>query len=407
VSNALAIAAATRTLRSLLAAATPNVTVLPLDRARDAGTAEQLNLFLYQTVPAAAWRNSDPVGPGSGGSGQPPLALALRYLVTAYGEDEGGAHAVLGRAMGILHDHTVLGPQEIADATAVELPESDLHRQPEHPRITPVAVTTDDLFKLWSGFQTGYRISAAYELSVVLIDSSTPVRAALPVLRRGADDRGSVVVTGPAPVLTAVLPLDGAPSARLGGRVRLRGTGLGSAVSAVRFSSARLPAPVELPAEPSGTGEPTVLLPSGDTGADLPAEAVWAPGMFTVAVVTALPDRPRWVSNEVPLGLAPVITVAPTAAPPGDLTLTVSCLPRLRDGQRVTVLFGDGQVPPTAIDTPADPGAPSTVTAQLTGVAGGSYLVRLRVDGVDSHPVVLLGTPARPEFDPAQQVVVA
>lgn len=405
MSNALAIAAATRTLRGLLAAATPNVTVLPLDRARDAGTAEQLNLFLYQTVPAAAWRNSDPVGPGSG-TGQPPLALALRYLVTAYGEDESGAHAVLGRAMGILHDHPVLGPQEIADATAVELPDSDLHRQPEHPRITPVAVTTDDLFKLWSGFQTGYRISAAYELSVVLIDSSAPVRAALPVLRRGADDRGPVTVAGPAPVLTAVQPLDGAPSARLGGRVRLRGTGLGTAVSAVRFSSTRLAAPVELPvelpAEPSGTGEPTVLLPAG-----APAEAVWAPGLFTVAVVTALPDRPPWVSNEVPLGLAPVITVSPTAAPPGDLTLTVSCLPRLRDGQRVTVLFGDGQVSPTAIDTPADPGTASTVTAQLTGVLAGSYLVRLRVDGVDSHPVVLLGDPAGPEFDPAQQVVVA
>jgi hypothetical protein len=32
--------------------------------------------------------------------------------------------------------------------------------------------------------------------------------------------------------------------------------------------------------------------------------------------------------------------------------------------------------------------------------------VRLRVDGVDSIPVIVTGTPPLPAFDPAQQVVI-
>ena len=44
---------------------------------------------------------------------QPPLALNLFYLLTAYGRDNDAqrpfSHMLLGRAMSILHDHPVLG----------------------------------------------------------------------------------------------------------------------------------------------------------------------------------------------------------------------------------------------------------------------------------------------------------
>ena len=75
MSNGLAIAAITRTLHSLLAAATPTVTMRPLDKARDGISADQLNIFLYATVLSAAWRNTDPVGVLPGEDGRPALPL--------------------------------------------------------------------------------------------------------------------------------------------------------------------------------------------------------------------------------------------------------------------------------------------------------------------------------------------
>ena len=84
--------------------------------------------------------------------------------------------------------------------------------------------------------------------------------------------------------------------------------------------------------------------------------------------------------------------------------------PRCRAGQRVTLAFGDRQVdaeaPPVPPPWPAPPPPfdPKFTVKQVA--TGQSYLVRLRVDGVDSIPVILAGAPPLPEFDPAQQVVV-
>jgi hypothetical protein len=47
------------------------------------------------------------------------------------------------------------------------------------------------------------------------------------------------------------------------------------------------------------------------------------------------------------------------------------------------------------------------VTVTFPAVSAGTYVVRLRVDGVDSDPVHYVGSPPLPEFDPASQVVVA
>ncbi len=92
MSNPLAIAAVTAMLRELIKRGVrdflpnpdDNVTTKPLDKARNGNSSpDQLNIFLYQTVPNAAWRNMDmprQVRPGE--TGQPPLALNLHYLIT-------------------------------------------------------------------------------------------------------------------------------------------------------------------------------------------------------------------------------------------------------------------------------------------------------------------------------------
>jgi hypothetical protein len=397
MSNGYAIAAVTRTLHNLLTGATPDVSLKPLDKARDAAAADtQLNLFLYNTPLAAAFRNSDPADLRPGESGAPPLPLTLHYLVTAYGPDEDQAHEVLGLAMSILHDHTLLGAQEILDANNQHNP-SGLDQQVERVKITPLPLSTHDMFELWSGFATNYRVSAAYEASVVLIDSTTKPRAPLPVLQRGP-----VAITGTDAVLTAALPPERATVATLGATVRVLGSNL-APVSGFELSNPRWAKPRQLPAIHASDQECGVELPG-----DAAAAKTWPAGFYQLRAVTDRPTVPRVVSNSVPMGLGPTIEVTSPAAPvnAGEVTVTVKCRPRIAPGQQVRMLLGSASAAPTDISTPADPNDYSNVTAKFIVVDAGAYTVRLRVDRVDSDPVRYAGTPPAPQFDPAAQVVV-
>src|SRR5215471_12758872 len=108
MSTPLAIAAVTATLHKLLddrlnaQGQVAEVTTLPPDKARSGShTGNQVNLFLYQAMLNAAWRNRDipnVVRPGS--VGQPPLPLNLYYIITAYGvnDDDTNSHPLLGQS---------------------------------------------------------------------------------------------------------------------------------------------------------------------------------------------------------------------------------------------------------------------------------------------------------------------
>lgn len=417
MSNALAIAATTATLRNLLLAQIPlldadlsdlEVTTQPPDLARKGVTKAQLNLFLYQTVTNGAWRNLDmprQVRPGE--SGAPPLALNLHYLVTAYGRGESDndavSHRVLGGAMSVLHDHPLLGRGEIA----IALPNNDLGEQFERLRVTPLSMGVEELSKLWTAFQTQYRVSTAYEVTVVLIDSHTPVRSALPVLTRGQGDRGVATVASTAPQLREVRPPRSQSAARLGEDIAILGDNLTTADTTVRFVSTRLDPPVELAPLSGGGSSAEISLHLPSKAEDSNALSRWAPGFYTLALVVKKSGVPPIVSNELAFALAPKITVTPTSAAAGTVNLTLTCEPRIADGQRVLLLFGDRQVAPSSVTTPADTTQPTTLAFAVPGVAAGGYVVRLRVDGVDSIPVIYSGTPPVPAFDPLQKVNVA
>lgn len=83
-------------------------------------TQSQLNLFLYQVSPNASWRN---VGlPSRNGDGErisnPPLALNLHYLLTAYGALDLHAEILLGYGMQLLHETPVLTRRAIRTSLA-------------------------------------------------------------------------------------------------------------------------------------------------------------------------------------------------------------------------------------------------------------------------------------------------
>ncbi|MEO7913047.1 MAG: DUF4255 domain-containing protein [Roseiflexaceae bacterium] len=403
MSNALAIAATTATLRSLLARGLgiDHVTVRSLDNARKDITTDHVNLFLYQTLPDAAWRNMDmPRQLKPGETGQPPLPLMLYYLLTAYSDDldDTGSHRLLGQAMSILHDHPLLGAAEIRNATSsiADLAESDLHEQVERVRITLQPLTLEEMSKVWSPFQTQYRLSAAYQVAVILIESTRPVRSPLPVLSRGQDDRGVTSVTGGLPILEEVrVPFSGTftddirlsrslPSAQLGDQLALLGRNFTGDNVSVSFKHQRLARTFQ-PVQILTVTEDTILvqLPApGDPTDPTAATATWPAGFYTAIVTVQRADQPDRISNELPFALAPTITLAPTNAPAGDIALTVTCAPMIRPEQRVSLLFRDGEIvaAPRTVAT-------NSLTFDLTAIPAGDYVLRLRVDGVDSLPL--------------------
>lgn len=418
MSNPLAIAAVTATLQALLGKVAKvaniptdhdlsdtTVTVLTPDRARGNNKANQLNLFLYQTVLNAAWRNADmprQVMPGE--NGNPPLALNLYYLLTAYGLNDDTAqpfsHYLLGQAMSILHDHPVLGRDEIKAATAASLSGSDLDQQIERVRITPQPLSLEEISKLWTGFQTQYRLSAAYEVAVVLIESNRRSRAPLPVLMRGAGDKGvraHADLIPPFPFLESATPQKNQPSARLNEPVALKGFNLNGVNIGVLFNNSRLANPIEVAPQPGGTPtDLSVMLPN--------QPAAWPAGFYTLAVLVQRPDETyRRATNELSLSLAPEITkIDPNPAQrdaKGDVALTLTVSPEVRLEQRAILLVSDAEFLAKPRKAQADP-----LNFTVAGMKPGDYWLRLRVDGVDS--LLVDRDTAQPTFRKDQKLII-
>jgi len=426
MSDSLAIAAVTTTLRNLLDSglngdvAGTTVTTRPLDRARQGVSGNQVNLFLYHTVPNAAWRNMDipwKVKPGE--TGQTPLPLVLYYLVTVfYGDDEDGVdtttdanrilggHRLLGRAMSLLHDHPLL------DMVAINgvLPPDDLLAHPydqvEKVRITPQPLSLEEMYKLWGGFQTEYRLSAAYEASVVLIESTRPGKSPLPVLRRGSQDQGVFSQPGLSPILREVRLPNDKPAAELGDTLELHGSSLDSGGLTVQLRHELLVDPLEIIPLPGARFDSiSVQLPDSSTDPNVPS--LWPAGVYMLSIRVQKPGLPAWTSNGIPFALAPRITLtAPGGgtAPAGDVSVELDSIPQVRAEQRASLLFGDRTVQLGSLTTPADPTAPSSLAFLVENAAAGEYVLRLRVDGVDSIPVDFAAVP--PAFAAGQKVTI-
>ena len=404
MSNPMAIAAVTATVRNLLEQginrdASLNftaVTVRSPDKARqDSDTGNQINLFLYHTLPNAAWRNQDmPRQVRAGEQGYPPLALNLAYLLTAYGRDNDEiiSHRLLGQAMSVLHDHPLLGANEIEAALA----NNDLHTQVERVRLTPMPLSLEELSKLWTTFQTQYRISAFYQAAVVLIESSRAVQSALPVLQRGKQDRGADVQAANAlPILEQVQLPPQQSGVRLAETLTLEGRHFFDAPVLVRVRHFRLSAPLDIPATSTGTSVSVPLQINPATDA-----TTFPAGFYTVAVVVTRNDH-QWSSNELPFVLAPRLTNLPlsVARVGGTATITLACTPAVQPEQRAVLLMGDREIVANAHST-----VTSSLEFEVSNATAGSFLVRLRVDGADS--LLVDQTSTTPNFDQSQKVTI-
>lgn len=412
MSNPLAIAATTMTLQAILQSGIlsdpddtdltdTTVTILPPDKARGNGNANQLNLFLYQILPNAAWRNMNiPTQVAQGETGSPPLALTLHYLLTAFGKDNDTTlpygHHLLGKAMSILYDHALLGPDEIRFATSASFPDSDLDKQIERVRITFQPLSLEEISKLWTGLVTQYRLSVGYEVSVALIDSTQPKKAPLPVLTRGLNDKGvksQANLIPPFPALSQIQFPNSQTSARLGDTLVVTGNNLDGTFIGLQFNHPLWTAPVEIAPLAGGTAtQVSVQIPN--------SPAVWLAGFYTVSLLVQRPGETyRRTTNQLPFSLAPRITLSPASAAGPNIGYTASCSPEVWPDQSASLLLGDQEIV-------ADPhvSQTATLTFQAQNLIAGVYFVRVRVDGVDSLLVNRAVTP--PQFDLTQRVTV-
>lgn len=423
MSTALAIAGVTAVLRDLLndgminndaSNSVGNVTVsaLPPDRVIPANGAEsaQINLFLHQVTPNAAWRNKGLPSRDVSGAQRltnPPLALDLHYLVSAYGAQDLHAEILLGYAMQLLHETPVLSRDAIRKALSPSpdvgttlppalqaLADCGLADQFEQIRITPATMGSEEMSRLWSALQTHYRPTAAYHVSVVLIEAAQPTRASLPVLSRGAFDplsgreRGVVVqldLLPPVPIIQSVSGLGGEPVARLDDVVTLQGFHLDGTAREVLLEGERFGVVETLPTVgPSAAGLLQFAVPTA-LSANCPA------GLYQVSARLVRPNETdSRQTNRLALLLAPQITGLPitVARVGGAASIALDFTPALRVGQTVSLILGEREVTPNAFTAPT-----ASLTFMVTNAPVDNHLARLRIDGIDSPIIDRAATP--------------
>lgn len=409
-----------------------DVTALAPDRIKTGEQEKtQLNLFLYQVTPNPALRNVGlPSRDRNGGRlTNPPLALDLFYLLTAYGSDDFESEILLGYAMQLLHETPVLSRDAIRRSlaapsavdggilppTVAALTAADLADQVELIKLSPHPMNTEEMSKLWTAFQAKYRPSVAYQASVVLIESTLPTRSALPVLTRGEPDpatgrdRGVIVhasVRPPFPALDAVTPPNEQPAVRMGELLTLTGFLLEGASVSARFTRLRDGDFLELDAEPGATDRTfQVRIPPDPPIAAVPDEsplnpANWRAGAYAVEAVVRVGGQDDQHTNQIPVLLAPRLDSVGAAAAGSDVTVSVDVSPPVRRTQRVRLIVGNREVGPD----PIAGDSAQTLTFTAAGLASGNQWIRLRVDGVDS--ILVDRTTNPPGFDPSQAVAI-
>ncbi|MCP4042000.1 MAG: DUF4255 domain-containing protein [Gammaproteobacteria bacterium] len=321
-----------------------------------------------------------------------------------------------------MHETPVLNRQAIRTALAGNTVDSsilppafqslsgaDLADQVEQIKISSVTMSTEEMSKLWSAMQANYRPTAAYSVSVVLIEAEKPTRSPLPVLTRGRRDpitgreAGITATAGmipPFPTLTSAVPPNKQLAAVLGDTISLRGHHLDGTNLEARFQHALLDSPIQVIIGTNVNSEQvSVTLPSNAT-----AITNCPPGNWHVSLRLQRPGETEIrTTNTFPLMLAPTLDIANSnvSRDAGTKAVTIGLVfvPEVRPSQEVSLNVGGHEAKPTNLSSQTD-----SLDFIFPALADGSQWLRLRVDGIDSLLVNRAVKP--PEFHVSQQMVI-
>jgi hypothetical protein len=356
----------------------------------------QINLFMYYASINPALRNLGLPSVNSNGApiSNPPLAINLHYLVTAYGANPYDPEILLAFAMQVFHNTPVV-PRSVIQSALIDLASgspsneqklltaSTLASQVEHIRITPETLTTEEIYRLWSAFNTSYRPTTSYQVSVVVIQNTQSYTSNLPVRKRSLL---ALPLTGP--VITTVSP----SMVAAGQTLTINGLNFVSGPTSNTLVSFDDGAPIAASTVQGNCVR--VNVPS-----TLEAGTCNVRIMCNVTFPSSPTPHPCFASNPVPFQLIPTV-VAP-ATPPYEVQqsepLTITVSPVVGNMQTVVVYIGDQAIPvPAAPVTPPTTSTTVTVTVAPT-IAVGTYPLRVEVDGAQSQLAQDINT-ASPTF---------
>ena len=330
-------------------------------------------------TPNAAYRNIDlPTRRADGTLAKKPLtALDLHYLLTFHGSDDKlEPQRMLGAVASTLEAQPLLSPQNIQAAVTQFgfLAGSGLDSQVDRVRFTPTALSLEEFTKLWSAFfQVEYSLSAAYQASVVLIESGDTPQEGLPV-----QVRNLYVAPFQQPVIAQVISKAGTGQPILPtSTLVIQGSHLLGDITTVRLG--------DLVVTPPTVTDKAIILP---VPASLPAGVQGVQVIQQLQMGTPPQPHPGYESNVAAMVLHPVVT--PLAATSAQITVKIA--PTVQLAQRVTLLLNEATIPP-----PSPPAAytftlpPLTISASTLNFtinnvqAGGTrYFIRVAVDGAES-----------------------
>lgn len=387
------------------------VTALPPDKVPMTPEASQLNLFMYCVTYNQGWNNAAYPSFNQAGAriSNPPLALDLHYLLSAYGSAELHNEILLGYGMQLLHQtpslnrdaiRKALAPPDISGLSSLppslqHLTASDLAEQAELIKITPEVLNIEDISKLWAAFGSKYRPTAAYKVTVVLIESTKSVKVGPPVKQSNI-----YVDTLRTPQIEHILsqktPADSFVEGQkifAGYRLELRGIQFNNATVSVQIDAVEI--------DPVATNlTVTNQSLSFDLPADIPAGSRLIQIVHPRKMGTPEADHTGVMSNAIAFELAPGLSAVPVVNNPqqaadttmsADIALKVT--PLVAPGQKVVLLLNEltpsatpkaysFQLPTAQMQQLPAPTADLTIP--ISGVKKATYLLRLVIDDVAS-----------------------
>lgn len=356
-----------------------------------------INIFLYRVLESPHRRNDHlPTHDARGQTvNRPTLSLNLQFAVTAYADGDYQAEAMLGCAMQAFHEVPVINRTLIRQILSLDpgpnsLLDSRLAESIDSIRIKLQNLSEDVMSRVWSGFHVPYRLSAFYEVSLVLIESEVSQRVPLPVLLRPQPVAHASL--GPVtPTLISAEP----SSAGAGDLVTLNGAALEGPNVQIE-SSYRDPA----------VSPPPVVVNSNDVTDSRVTFTL--PGSWPIGVhelrLTREPQGggSRRPSNRLGFGVTPSVQVSSIvreATPPNLVNIQISVSPDIRAGQTTLLIVGNRAFPGPAVN--ADTGS---ITFDKLELPAGPAPLRLQVDGLESPWLDRNASP--PSVLPAALVVV-
>lgn len=383
MSNFLAIATVTAALQQVLLTPVTNAVAsasVGFNRPDPSNlTTPLVNIYLYQIAPNAAYRNADlPTRRSDGSLSQrPQAAFDLHYLFTFHGNDSQlEPQRLLGAVVTALHAQPLLSQSNINSAVTSFgfLAGSGLESQVERIKFTPMALSLEEFSKVWSVFfQVEYSLSAAYQASVVLMESSDTPQEAPPVAARNL-----YVLPFQTPQIAQIISQAGAGQPITSASTLLiQGQQLRAPSTFVLIEGQEFP--------PAAATDTQITLPVPSTI----HAGIQGAQVLQKSLLGTPPVLHRGLeSNVAPFVLRPTVQGA-TASPAGggvtDVKLTLA--PNIGKGQRAVLLLNDVTAAPPKSFTSAPTVAAADsnqVTISIAGVPTGTYLARVQIDGAES-----------------------